>query len=457
VIVPENYREKDKKWASLWITGGHNDDKIPHELSPDILVGAELATGGKMIAGVLFQVPNQPIVFPSDPDHRHRSEDAIIAYTWMQFINDTTKPEWIAQLPMTKSGIKAMDTIETFMADEGNPTGHVVNIEKWIITGASKRGWTTWLVGAVAPDRVHAMVPIVLDLLNLIPSMHHMWRAYGGWTWAMKDYVNAGYPPHIDTPESVLLTSIIDPLAYKERLTMPKMVVNSGNDEFFMPDNTHYWWDDMPGPKHWMFMPNSDHTTVTGIGEELPSIKVFLQTIMADKPVPEFSWNIDKETGDITVDVGSNKVHAVHMWTATTCNGERRDLRAFSLDSPCTCGIEIKNHCFNTKVGWHKTKLDEEPNRPGIYVASNDEPAVGWTFFFVDVQFKKHILDEDEEPSLIESKMWNFGQERRLEAQDLGWPIDFPEKFEFTTLVSIVPDTFPYPDCHGESCTKKLV
>jgi PhoPQ-activated pathogenicity-related protein len=42
-------------------------------------------------------------------------------------------------------------------------------------------------------------VPIVLDLLNLVENMHHMVRAYGGWSWAMADYVAAGFPTWMDT------------------------------------------------------------------------------------------------------------------------------------------------------------------------------------------------------------------------------------------------------------------
>ena len=34
------------------------------------------------------------------------------------------------------------------------------------MTGASKRGWTTWTIGAV-DKRVKAMAPLVLDCLNM--------------------------------------------------------------------------------------------------------------------------------------------------------------------------------------------------------------------------------------------------------------------------------------------------
>ncbi len=41
-----------------------------------------------------------------------------------------------------------------------------------------------------------------------------------------------------------------------------------------------------------------------------------------------------------------------------------------------------------------------------------------------------------------------------------SWPVDL-DHYEFTTGVSIVPDTFPFPDCHGHAgpynCTGVLV
>lgn len=90
----------------------------------------------------------------------------------------------------------------------------------------------------------------------------------------------------LDTPQVALLATIIDGNAYRERLTMPKMVVNSANDEFFMPDDTRYWWANMTEPKHFMIMPNTEHTTATGILEELPSIKAFLKATLANKTIP---------------------------------------------------------------------------------------------------------------------------------------------------------------------------
>lgn len=54
-------------------------------------------------------------------------------------------------------------------------------LRRWIVAGASKRGWTTWLVGAVDP-RVIGIVPLVMDELNFVQNIHHHYRAYGGWS-----------------------------------------------------------------------------------------------------------------------------------------------------------------------------------------------------------------------------------------------------------------------------------
>ena len=46
------------------------------------------------------------------------------------------------------------------------------------------------------------------------------------------------------------MAGIIDPYVYRERLTMPKLVIDAGGDEFFMLDDNHFWWDDMVGELH---------------------------------------------------------------------------------------------------------------------------------------------------------------------------------------------------------------
>lgn len=110
-----------------------------------------------------------------------RKEDGLIALTWRHFLDYPDQPNWLVRFPMVKACLRAMD-----MASEYNQkTLGGSAIVRWTAAGASKRGWTTWLVAAVDPERINFACPIVLDALNLKENFKHMWRNNGNWTFAM--------------------------------------------------------------------------------------------------------------------------------------------------------------------------------------------------------------------------------------------------------------------------------
>ena len=65
VIIPDNVDWK--KNATLWINGRSNDSNMPTNKDEDIVLSAALAMGTGTITGALFQIPNEHIVFSSDP------------------------------------------------------------------------------------------------------------------------------------------------------------------------------------------------------------------------------------------------------------------------------------------------------------------------------------------------------------------------------------------------------
>src|SRR5258705_3204885 len=105
------------------------------------------------MAAVITHVPNQPL-------YNGKSEDALIAYTLDQYLK-TGDETWPLLFPMAKSAIRGMDAVQAPAEKEFNQ-----RIEKFVVAGASKRGWTTWLTGAVDP-RVKAIEPIVIAMLNM--------------------------------------------------------------------------------------------------------------------------------------------------------------------------------------------------------------------------------------------------------------------------------------------------
>ena len=162
VIVPDNVEYNNN--ATLWVTGWSNTADVPSNKDEDIVLSASLAMGTKTIVGALFQIPNEKVIFSGDPEQMSRGEDAIIAYTWDHFLKDPTKPEWLVRLPMVKAVLRAMDTVTDYVKKSWPDKNY--NLDYYTVAGASKRGWTTWLMGAVDPKRVVAIVPIVLDAVN---------------------------------------------------------------------------------------------------------------------------------------------------------------------------------------------------------------------------------------------------------------------------------------------------
>jgi PhoPQ-activated pathogenicity-related protein len=210
----------------MWIGGGSKSSKMPEEPNELIL---QAALGTNSIVAEIHNVPFQPLVFENDT-FGERYEDAIIAYGWRKFLEAGAKDEdaiWLARLPMTKAVKLAMDVVSEIAKEK-----HALSLDKYVVAGASKRGWTTWTTAAV-DDRVVAMVPIVIDLLNIVPSFQHHWRNYGFWAPAVDDYVREGIMDWQGSKEYDRLLEITEPYSFLENYDMPKLLINAAGDHFF--------------------------------------------------------------------------------------------------------------------------------------------------------------------------------------------------------------------------------
>lgn len=468
VIVPEEV--SFTRNATLWITGGSVTSGFPSPSDEDIVVSAALATSVGMITGALFQIPDQKVIFAQDPLQKARSEDAIIAYTWDHFLKDPSQPDWLVRFPMVKASLRAMDTMNAFI-QEKFPTQNY-NLDSFAVAGASKRGWTTWLVGAVDPLRVKIIIPIVLDAINFVKVMHHQYQLYGGWSFALEDYTDMNITQRMDSDNMKLLQREEDPFFYRQRLTMPKFVINAGMDEFQQPDDLSLWWSQMPGPKHFLMLPNVEHSLITGIFAAVPAVAAFLAASLNRDPLPRLDWTLDPSTGEIVATLGKEgALHSAKVWSAVSCgsnawdnNTPRRDFRVAHLDSPCACGPSAEGYCANLKAVWDQKDVQVETvNGKRTLRALVPSPSEGhWSAFFLDLRFKsRHLLN------------FNFNdliqQSRRRRSEDLtpggkialdhwgGFPRDLAGFLAFTTEVSVLPMTVPYEDCQGEACGVRLV
>jgi PhoPQ-activated pathogenicity-related protein len=375
VVAPEKV---SSDIGFLFIGGGRND-RNPPAAPPKWLVDAARNTG-TMVAE-LRMVPNQPIVFTDDPARNPRVEDDFIAYTWNKFLR-TGDERWPARLPMTKSAVRAMDTMTAFAASAaggGNKVG------RFVVAGASKRGWTTWATAAV-DTRVVAIAPAVIDLLNVEPSFNHHYRAYGTYSEAVKDYVAQGIMDWIGTPQFHALMKIEEPYEYRDRLKMPKLLLNATGDQFFLPDSAQFYFDKLKGENHLRYVANTNHSIDRS--DALETMEAFYTSIVKGTPRPQYSWTFEKD-GSIKV-VSKDRPDAVTLWQATN-----PDARNFRLDA--------------IGPAYQSTALT--PSGPNTWIARVKAPPKGWTASFVELTF----------PS-----------------GGAKYPL------KFTTAVRVLPDTLPF-------------
>ena len=353
VVVPD-VLDKELTTGWLWITGGSNTNhtKPVDTKDSEIAVAGVLAVASRTVCAVLQQIPNEPLQFAVDIPHdprlypqEMRDEDGIIAYTWNHFVlKDNHSPEWLLRMPMTKAVVKAMDAVTEYAQKSFG-----VHLEKFVVGGASKRGWTTWTTGVV-DKRCAAIVPVVMDLLNLAENTDHSFESLGGWTFEYADYTNANMVgPVTKSKEFARLADIVDPYSYLSTKsgapspwpaphfeTVPKMVVDGGNDEFFLPDDNHIWWPDVRNEKHLLHIPNADHplsflpaNESKGVQIFAASLTAFYDAVVNNRPRPHFTWQISEDGLSITVGNFSTLPKEVSVWAATTTDGYR-DFRLYN-------------------------------------------------------------------------------------------------------------------------------
>jgi PhoPQ-activated pathogenicity-related protein len=204
---------------------------------------------------------------------------------------------WPLHFPMAKAVIKAMDTIQAFMPQAGEQP-----ITEFMVTGASKRGWTTWLTGASRDKRVKAIVPMVIDTLNVPAQAKHQLEAYGKLSEQVEDYTAAGITKMFETPAGKKLIQLEDPYSYLDRLTLPKLLILGTNDRYWSQDSLNIYWKDLRGPKWVLYTPNSGH----GLEDRtrvLNTLAAFARSVASNTPWPKMNWayHTTAEGAELTV------------------------------------------------------------------------------------------------------------------------------------------------------------
>jgi PhoPQ-activated pathogenicity-related protein len=330
--------------------------------------GLTLASKIKAPVAFLFGIPNQPLL-------GGLREDALIAETFVRCL-DTGDENWPLLFPMTKSLVKAMDALQAFSEQEWQS-----KVTGFVVSGASKRGWTAWLTAA-SDSRVKAVAPMVIDMLNLPEQLPHQVKTLGKYSEMIHDYTERKLVPLPDTALARKLWQMTDPFSYRDRLTQPKLILNGANDRYWATDALNLYWDGLQGDKWVLYVPNAGH----GLDQKTPqgkrdhsrlvdAVTAFARSQVHGTPLPRLSWKYD-EAGDklrMTV-TASPTPKATRLWVA---DAPTRDFRAAT---------------------WA-----DRPVAEGGLTAEVERPAQGFRAFFAELDF------DDGQPFRLSTQMRVFG------------------------------------------------
>jgi PhoPQ-activated pathogenicity-related protein len=299
----------------LWIEGGRWNDKFAAPATDSepgsrarllAMVGDQLQSP----VALLLHVPQQPIF-------DGMVEDAIISHTFGQYLL-TGDSEWPLLLPMVKSAVRAMDAVQDFAAKEWK-----LDIEHFTLTGASKRGWTTWLTSAIDP-RVTALAPMVIDMLNMPPQMKHQVESFGTFSEQIEDYTSKGLQNFLNTPRGKALVNIVDPFSYRKHLSQPKLIILATNDRYWPLDALNLYWEQLTGEKYILYVPNNGHG-IKDIPRVVGGLSALHQHVANGKKLPKLDWKFAEENGKLRLRFTSDtRPDRVQAWTA---NSDTRDFR----------------------------------------------------------------------------------------------------------------------------------
>ena len=290
-----------------------------------------------------------------------------------------------------------MRAAQDFLSSE-----QIADIDGWVTTGASKRGWTTWLTGVTSCStcpKVKAIIPMVPVEPNFIAGVHHMWRSYGAFTFFFEDYLDKKIIlPNLDSEAWKEADQILDPLHYSKLAEIPKLVVLASNDQFMMFEWTSMWWDMLEGEKYLLIIPNTEHMMHFNGHKQVNTLAWFIKKIKSETEDTfqfESSFDQDKKSLQVQVSPRSVKPSEVILRYAETLSNTTRDFRWNSMpDKKGNCEAprwKMKKNkvkmCFQP-IFWMIGNSVEEDE--GLYSMQVPEPVYKdgrWQGVFAEVQY----------------------------------------------------------------------
>ncbi|MBN2106913.1 MAG: hypothetical protein JW832_05755, partial [Deltaproteobacteria bacterium] len=206
---------------------------------------------------------DNPLKLDDDKCELLRSEDSLQARSF-DLALETGDFSWALMAPMTKAVVRGMDVIQDFLQQRYLWRSVA---KEFVLTGHSKRGHIVWLTAAL-DNRVAGVVPVSYDLLNIADQIA---LQDASWTDRSEEQdANEEFDLYTRYKTAIgqELIADVDPYAYRDRLTIPGLILVGTGDPYSCSDAVNLYFDNMSEDTRISYVPNTGHDI-----RELPEVE----------------------------------------------------------------------------------------------------------------------------------------------------------------------------------------
>ncbi len=209
-------------------------------------------------------------------------ETELMAYTIAKAL-ETGDPSWHLVYPMAFAYSRAM-TLESILVPS--------HPDRFVLSGGSKRGYTTWIVAA-HDDRVAAIAPRSFNGANLTALNETHYRVYGKPVGSLAVVHEA--LSRVNSREGLKgMLRIYDPVSYFDELSVPVMVIFGTDDQLSPPGAEQSYAPYYKGPLWFEIVANATHTGLHSSDRAAAAWRAFLAYVSGKSHLPEVDVSVRK-------------------------------------------------------------------------------------------------------------------------------------------------------------------
>jgi PhoPQ-activated pathogenicity-related protein len=172
---------------------------------------------------------------------------------------------------------------------------------------------------------------VVIDTLNMQKQMDHQLASFGAYSRMIKDYTERKLVPLPPGDDAKKLWEMVDPYCYRDKYTMPKLILNGTNDPYWTQDALNFYWDALPAKKWVAYVPNAGHDVQQVLPDGKKSseraacvLAGFAHCQIHGKAMPAISWKFEDVKDGCRLILDAESAQGARLWVA---DSKTRDFR----------------------------------------------------------------------------------------------------------------------------------